>query len=57
VKDQDGNPVIDPATGKPQERVIDLQGIFRTAFVNAYGYYVNSYFSSKFYRNLDAGQL
>ncbi len=51
-------PVQNPKPGEPASRpeTIQLKEIFRKSFVNAYGWYVNYYFSQNFYTQLDLGQ-
>ncbi len=51
-------PVPNPAAGAPTttQQAVDLKGIFKTSFVNAYAYYVNYYFSQNFFVNMDEGQ-
>ncbi len=44
--------IIDPVTGKP----LDFKGTFSSAFTNSYAWYVNYYFSSKFYEWIEEGQ-
>ncbi len=50
--------VQNPKPGEPATRTetIQLKEIFRKSFVNAYGWYVNYYFSQNFYTQLDLGQ-
>ncbi|NDG85838.1 MAG: hypothetical protein EBX52_12490, partial [Proteobacteria bacterium] len=51
-------PVQNPAPGAPAttQQTVDLKEIFKRSFANAYGYYVNYYFSQNFYTQLDEGQ-
>jgi hypothetical protein len=51
-------PVQNPAPGAPAttQQTVDLKEIFKKSFINAYGYYVNYYFSQGFYTNMDEGQ-
>ncbi len=50
--------VQNPKPGEPATRTetVELKEIFRKSFVNAYGWYVNYYFSQNFYTQLDLGQ-
>jgi hypothetical protein len=50
--------IQNPKPGEPATRAetIQLKEIFRKSFVNAYGWYVNYYFSQNFYTQLDLGQ-
>lgn len=55
VLDAEGKQVLD--NGKPKMRMVDLQQIFRSAFVRTYQHYVQYYFSRALYRALDDGQI
>ncbi len=55
VLDRKGKPIVE--NGTPKVRVIDLQQVFKSAFVNAYKYYVHYYFSHELYRAMDEGQV
>lgn len=44
--------IADPVSGKP----LDFKATFQSAFTNSYSWYVNYYFSSKFYEWIDEGQ-
>jgi hypothetical protein len=54
VLEGEGKPIL--KNGEPKVSVIDLQQVFKSAFVNAYKYYVHFYFSHELYRALDEGQ-
>lgn len=56
--DQVQVPVQNPQPGAPATtaQIVELKEIFRKSFINAYGWYVNYYFSQNFYTNLDEGQ-
>ncbi len=55
VLDREGKRVIEDRA--PKTRPVDLQQIFKSAFINAYKHYVRYYFSRELYRALDEGQL
>ncbi len=45
-----------PGESATRTETVELKEIFRKSFVNAYGWYVNYYFSQNFYTQLDLGQ-
>jgi hypothetical protein len=55
VLDRDGKPIIE--NGAPKPRTIDLQQVFKSAFVHAYRHYAQYYCSRELYRALDEGQI
>jgi hypothetical protein len=55
VLDREGKPIIE--NGAPKTRNIDLQQVFKSAFVNAYRHYAQYYCSHELYRALDEGQM